>query len=186
MKAVKNKGGDPKRVKLKNRINEMMNRIREKAEAGDITSEEFSGLISSLANNSHTLSQGCSAASCDRVEENLNKFETTHFPDPIDNTPVESAPVESAPVNPVRVVKEDPVRPVRVVKEDPVAAPPKREVPQPKGRQPEVQYESNPNMKTGQSPLNMKVWDAKRKQWTTTPLEGGYRERYIQENRIQS
>lgn len=193
------KDTDPK--VLIDRINQMMNRVREGMEAGDIPPEQFNSLISDLSNDKRTLAQGCSGASCDRVEDNLNEFEAANFPQPKINygltPPSEELPVteqETSPMkvvkepltNPMKVVKEDPVRPVRVVKEDPVAAPPKREVPQPKGRQPEVQYESNPNMKTGQSPLNMKVWDAKRKQWTTTPLEGGYRERYIQENRIQS
>lgn len=51
------------------------------------------------------------------------------------------------------------------------------------GRQPELIMRSNPQMQTGQEPNYYKVWDDKRKQWSTRPVEPEELDRYQRENR---
>jgi hypothetical protein len=52
-----------------------------------------------------------------------------------------------------------------------------------KGRGPQLIMRSNPNMKTGQEPNYYKVWDEKRKQWSTRPVEPEELEYYRNKNR---
>lgn len=52
------------------------------------------------------------------------------------------------------------------------------------GRQPELIMRANPRMKTGEEPNYYKVWDDKRKQWTTRPVEPEELDRYRRQNRI--
>lgn len=56
---------------------------------------------------------------------------------------------------------------------------------QQKGRQPELIMRSNPRMRTGQEPNYYKVWDDKRKQWTTRPVEPEELQYYRKRNRIE-
>ena len=53
------------------------------------------------------------------------------------------------------------------------------------GRKPELIMKSNPQMKTGQEPDYYKVWDNKRKQWSTRPVEPEELDRYRNKNEIK-
>lgn len=64
------------------------------------------------------------------------------------------------------------LRPMTVLKEE-------------KGREPELIMRANPRMRTGEEPNYYKVWDDKRKQWTTRPVEPEELERYRRQNRIE-
>jgi hypothetical protein len=50
------------------------------------------------------------------------------------------------------------------------------------GRKPQRMMRSNPNMRTGQEPNYDVIWDEKRKQWTTRPIEPEELDYYRREN----
>ena len=52
------------------------------------------------------------------------------------------------------------------------------------GRKPEIIMRANDRMKSGQEPDYYKVWDEKRNQWSTRPVETEELDRYRQENRV--
>ena len=61
---------------------------------------------------------------------------------------------------------------------------PMSEVRAPEGRKPELIMRASDKMKTGQEPDYYKVWDEKRNQWSTRPVETEELDRYRQENRV--
>lgn len=54
----------------------------------------------------------------------------------------------------------------------------------PEGRKPDLIMRANDKMKSGQEPNYYKVWDEKRKQWSTRPVEPEELDRYREENRV--
>lgn len=105
--------------------------------------------------------------------------------DKIEKTLTASNQNETTPQRP-RVVIPEPLTPLGVGRNQT----PKRDILIKKdgskstGRKPELMMRSNPRMRTGQEPNYYKVWDNKRKQWTTRPVEPEELERYRKENKI--